>query len=179
MVHAAGPAPGGRVRAVIGPSSWYDVDGAADSKWCPEEGECVVDLLRQLASAGVHQPDIYVITPFRVVAFEMRKRIAAEPDLLSSLGVDSRQWLQNRVGTIHTFQGKEAEAVIAILGAPMAAQQGARRWAASSPNIFNVMVSRAKDALYVVGSHAAWSSVGHGVAVALHLPHVGAQSPRR
>jgi superfamily I DNA and/or RNA helicase len=152
------------------------VDGSAESKWCPEEGELVVDLLRHLAAARVHQPDIYVITPFRVVAHEMRKRIAAESDLLRSLGVDSRQWLQERVGTIHTFQGKEAEAVIAILGAPTAAQQGARRWAASSPNIFNVMVSRAKEALYIVGSHAAWSSVGHGATIAAHLPIFASQS---
>jgi len=179
MVYAAGPAPNGRVRAAIGPSGWYDVDGSAESKWCPEEGELVVDLLRQLAAARVHQPDIYVITPFRVVAHEMRKRIAVESDLLRSLGVDSRQWLQERVGTIHTFQGKEAEAVIAVLGAPMTAQHGARRWAASSPNILNVMVSRAKEALYVVGSRTAWSSVGHGAAVASHLLIAGAPSAGR
>lgn len=51
----------------------------------------------------------------------------------------------------------------------MAAQQGARRWAASTPNIFNVMVSRAKQTMYVVGSRAAWSTVGHGRTVAATL----------
>ncbi|MGK9939422.1 hypothetical protein O6268_23555, partial [Salmonella enterica subsp. enterica] len=68
--------------------------------------------------------------------------------------MDPDDWITDRVGTIHTFQGKEAEAVIAILGAPMAEQQGARRWACGTPNILNVLVSRAKSRLYVVGSRA-------------------------
>lgn len=169
MVHAAGdPAPGPVARA-LGASRWLNVDDVAESKWCPAEGEAVVQLLAKLADAGVREPDVYVITPFRIVAQELRRRIEAEPGLLRRLSSDPDDWLRNRVGTIHTFQGKEAEAVIAVLGAPMASQQGARRWAASTPNIFNVMVSRAKQALYVVGSHAAWSTVGHGKAVAAAL----------
>lgn len=166
MVHAAGKPPPGPVTQVLGNSRWMNVDGSADSKWCPAEGEAVVELLTALARAGVTEPDIYVITPFRIVAQELRRRIEAEHGLLDGLGVDPREWLLSRVGTIHTFQGKEAEAVIAVLGAPMSAQQGARRWAASTPNILNVMVSRAKQSLYVVGSRAAWSSVGNAKAVA-------------
>jgi hypothetical protein len=49
-------------------------------------------------------------------------------------------------------------------------------WAAGTPNILNVAVSRAKQNLYVVGSYGAWSGVGHArelasiprVAVAAH-----------
>jgi hypothetical protein len=166
MVHAAGNFQPGPVAKALGGSRWIDVNAAAESKWCPAEGDAVVQLLSTLAAAGVKQPDVYVITPFRIVAQELRRRIQAEQGLLDRLGVNSDDWLRNRVGTIHTFQGKEAEAVIAVLGAPMAAQQGARRWAASTPNIFNVMVSRAKQTLYVVGSRAAWSTVGHGNTVA-------------
>jgi hypothetical protein len=73
-------------------------------------------------------------------------------------------------GKLEGFQGKEAEAVIAVLGAPMSVQQGARRWAASTLNIFNVMVSRAKQTIYVVGSRSAWATVGHGRSVAGSLP---------
>jgi hypothetical protein len=166
MVHAAGNVQPGPVAKTLGASRWIDINAAAESKWCPAEGEAVIQLLSTLAAAGLKQPDVYVITPFRIVAQELRRRIEAEHGLLDRLGVESDDWLRNRVGTIHTFQGKEAEAVIAVLGAPMAAQQGARRWAASTPNIFNVMVSRAKQTLYVVGSRAAWSTVGHGRAVA-------------
>lgn len=123
MVHAAAKPPPGPVTLTLGNSHWIDVDGFADSKWCPAEGEEVVNLLAALARAGVTEPDIYVITPFRIVAQELRRRIEAEHGLLDALGVNPREWLLNRVGTIHTFQGKEAEAVIAVLGAPMSAQQ--------------------------------------------------------
>lgn len=166
MVHAAGSFQSGPVAKILGRSRWIDVNAAADGKWCPAEGEAVVQLLSKLAAAHVTQPDVYIITPFRIVASELRRRIESERGLLDRLEVDADDWLRNRVGTIHTFQGKEADVVIAVLGAPMAAQQGARRWAASTPNIFNVMVSRAKQALYIVGSRAAWSTVGHGRAVA-------------
>lgn len=47
--------------------------------------------------------------------------------MFARFGVDAEEWLKERVGTIHTFQVKEAEAVIAVLSAPMARQQGARR----------------------------------------------------
>jgi hypothetical protein len=169
MVHAVDKADLGPVARTLGASGWLDVDAPAESKWCPAEGDVVVHLLDKLADAGIQQPDIYVITPFRIVAQELRRRIGQEPGLLQRLGVDGEDWLRNRVGTIHTFQGKEAEAVIAVLGAPMAVQQGARRWAASTPNVLNVMVSRAKQTLYVVGSRASWSTVGHGNTVASAL----------
>jgi hypothetical protein len=160
MVHAAGPDNSGRVATILGASAWYDITGNATSKWNPDEGHAVIKMLRLLAYAGIRTPDIYVISPFRIVAHEMRQRLRAEPELLSAFGVNERDWLDERVGTIHTFQGKEAEVVIAVLGAPMASQNGARRWASSTPNILNVMVSRAKSRLYVVGSHSAWSNTG-------------------
>lgn len=170
MVFSAGNPQPGSVTKAIGRSRWLHVDGEAQSKWCPEEGEVVVALLRILAKASVRQPDIYIITPFRIVANELRRRIEQESELLAALGVEAREWCRDRVGTIHTFQGKEAEAVIAVLGAPAATQHGARYWAGSTPNVFNVMVSRAKQGLYIVGSHAAWSSVGHGRELAASLP---------
>lgn len=48
VVYPAVPTPDGRVRAAIGPFGWHDVDGSADSKWCPEEGERVVDMCDNL-----------------------------------------------------------------------------------------------------------------------------------
>jgi hypothetical protein len=171
MVHAAGSAVAGPIAQTLGPSCWFNVDGDAESKWCPHDGELVVTLLRKLATSGIRKPSLYIITPFRIVATELRRRLEQEPELFVQLGIsDLREWLSDRVGTIHTFQGKEAEAVIAVLGAPKAAQQGARRWAAGTPNILNVMVSRAKNSLYVVGSRAAWGSVGYATEIAGRLP---------
>ena len=69
-------------------------------------------------------------------------------------------WIYERVGTVHTVQGREAEAVIFVLGAPSPEQNGARRWAGSTPNILNVAVTRAKEAIYVIGNSNHWKSAG-------------------
>ncbi|WP_254595562.1 AAA domain-containing protein [Achromobacter deleyi] len=169
MVHAAGRPSISKIVDILGEARWFDVDGTGDSKWCPAEGKLVLDLLHRLSEGGVTAPDIYIITPFRIVANELRQLLRQEEALFKTFNVDMNAWLKERVGTIHTFQGKEAEAVIAVLGAPMKAQQGARSWATSTPNILNVMVSRAKRTMYVVGSRTSWSTSGHGRTMAKFL----------
>jgi hypothetical protein len=170
MVHAAGPSEGGAVGAVLGPSKWLDIDGDAETKWCHAEGALVVTLLEKLAAAGIKDPDLFIITPFRIVAQEMRRRLERERELLSVLRVDPIEWPNDHIGTIHTVQGREADTVILVLGAPKGSQNGARSWAAGTPNIFNVAVSRARKNLYVVGSRGAWSGIGHARELANSLP---------
>jgi superfamily I DNA and/or RNA helicase len=161
MVYATGSRGTGPIGSALGPFAWFDIDGDASSKWCPAEGEFVVALLEKIAAAGATEPDLFVVTPFRIVAQELRRRLDRESALLAMLNVSMRDWVRDRIGTIHTVQGREAESVILVLGAPKASQNGARIWAATTPNILNVAVSRAKQNLYVVGSYGAWSSVGH------------------
>lgn len=165
MVHAVGPKRPGLIGSTLGRSRWIDINGNAETKWCPDEGDVVVQMLGELAASSVTNPDIFVITPFKIVEQEMRRRLDRELDLLGALGVKSDQWCQDRVGTIHTFQGREADTVILLLGAPKASQHRARQWAASPPNIINVAVSRAKQNLYVVGSAAAWAGAGTSLQV--------------
>ncbi len=165
MVHAVGPQRPGPIGRALGRSRWIDVNGSAETKWCPAEGDAVVGMLTALAAAGVRDPDIFVITPFKVVEQEMRRRLDRETELLRSLGVKPDEWARDRVGTIHTFQGREADTVILLLGAPKASQHRARQWAASPPNIINVAVSRAKQNLYVVGSAMTWSAAGTSLQV--------------
>lgn len=161
MVYAARPDDTARIGRALGDSCWFDVDGQAETKWCPAEGEIVVEALEHIAALGIRDPDLFIITPFRIVAQEMRRRLERETHLHAALGITFKDWAYDRIGTIHTVQGREAEAVFLVLGAPMQSQQGARAWAAGTPNILNVAVSRAKQNLYVVGSHAAWSGIGH------------------
>lgn len=165
MVHAVGPKRPGPIGSTLGPSGWIDVNGNAETKWCPDEGEIVVRMLRALATAGLTDPDLFVITPFKIVEQEMRRRLDRETDLLRAIGVKADDWSRDRVGTIHTFQGREADTVILLLGAPKASQHRARQWAASPPNIINVAVSRAKQNLYVVGSAASWAGAGTSLEV--------------
>ncbi len=160
MVSQVRTSDGGDIRTVLGVSQWFHVDGHADNKWCADEGEVIINLLRKLRDSGVRNPDLFIVTPFRIVAQEMRDLLNREARLLSDLGLDARQFGYKNVGTVHTVQGREADTVILLLGAPMASQNGARKWAGSPENLLNVAVSRAKKNLYVVGSRSAWSREG-------------------
>jgi hypothetical protein len=163
------PRDAGTFDDALGPSQWLVVEGEATSKWCPDEGRIVVTLLKEIADSRIDDPDLDIITPFRVVAKKLRDQLKRETQLCLSLRVDAQNWVKNRIGTIHTFQGREAHTVL-VLGALNASQRGARKWAADTPNILNVAVSRARQNLYVIGSHGAWSGVGHARDLASALP---------
>lgn len=105
-------------------------------------------------------PDLYVITPFVIVADRLRQTIR-ESDVLSGwVSEDEWHWINERIGTVHTAQGREAEAVIIVLGAPHQTQTGARGWAGGRPNLLNVAVTRAKEAIYVIGNRRLWREAG-------------------
>ncbi|HEV3437457.1 MAG TPA: AAA domain-containing protein [Gemmata sp.] len=70
------------------------------------------------------------------------------------------RWETERIGTVHTAQGREAEGVIFVLGASAPIQEGARNWAGGRPNLLNVAVTRAKEVLYVVGNRHLWREAG-------------------
>ena len=67
------------------------------------------------------------------------------------------------VGTVHTFQGKEAKIVYLILGADEASR-GAAGWAVSEPNIMNVAATRAKEEFYIIGDKELYRSLGSATA---------------
>lgn len=157
MVNAKAPGTS-TIRDLIGPSRWFDVQGAAEEKWCPQEGRLVITMLQQMASAGIN-PNLYIVTPFVVVQDNLRKMIH-DSGVLNGWTDNPRAWTNERVGTVHVVQGREAEAVIFVLGAPAPQQTGARGWAGGRPNLLNVAVTRAKEALYVVGNRSLWREAG-------------------
>lgn len=146
------------IRDLLGPSRWLHVSGSGADKWCLSEGEVVLDLLKRILAAGI-DPDLYIVTPFVQVADGLRRLLRESPVVAAAIP-EIEPWVYERVGTIHTVQGREAEAVIFVLGAPNADQQGARAWAGREPNLLNVAVTRAKEALYVVGNRELWRSAG-------------------
>ena len=160
------------IRNLLGDSQWFDVKGQTSgqsSKWCRAEGDFVLNLLRRLATLD-NQPDIYLISPFREVAERLRDQVLkaewkpqGRDPILTGLKVPPAKqstWVTESIGTVHTFQGKEAECVIFVLGAPDAKQRRSRDWAGGSPNLVNVAVSRAKKVLYVVGNREQWRTAG-------------------
>ena len=157
MVQAKSP-KSSAIADVLGPATWHNVLGDGQDKWCEAEGEYVLDMLKKLRESGV-QPDLYIVTPFVVVQDRLRERIRRS-GLLDNWVENPSRWPYERIGTVHTVQGREAEAVILVLGAPLARQTGARGWAGGRPNLLNVAVSRAQEVLYVVGNRDLWSKVG-------------------
>jgi superfamily I DNA and/or RNA helicase len=132
--------------------------GSGEDKWCREEGAEVLRLLHQLALASASS-DLYIITPFVIVAENLRQ-LVRESGVLKGWVDPEWRWTQERIGTVHMAQGREAEAVIIVLGAPNPAQTGARAWAGSRPNLLNVAVTRAKEVIYVVGNRQLWRQAG-------------------
>jgi hypothetical protein len=157
MVNAKAPAPS-TIRDLMGPSRWFSIQGTAEEKWCPQEGQLVVRMLQRMAQAGIN-PDLYIITPFVIVRDNLRK-VIHDSGVLNRWTDNPWAWTRERVGTVHVVQGREAEAVIFVLGASAAQQAGARKWAGGRPNLLNVAVTRAKEVLYVVGNRPLWRESG-------------------
>lgn len=142
----------------VGKSRWLDVSGRSQGKWCREEGDNVLRLLRVMRDKGC-TPDLYLVTPFVDVQNGLRSLLLSSA-ILDGWVTNPYEWVNEHVGTVHTVQGREAEAIIFVLGAPEASQRGARMWAGKSPNLLNVAVTRAKEAVYVVGCKSAWKDAG-------------------
>ena len=113
---------------VLGPSRWIDVCGNSDSdKWSEAEGQAALTLLKELRAKG--QPaDFYIVTPFVIVQNNLR-RILLDSGILPGWVDMPENWVNERVGTVHTVQGREAAIVLFVLGAASSAQRGARNWA--------------------------------------------------
>lgn len=153
---------------VLGESRWIHVEGMSSDKWCNEEGQMVLQLLQKIKSAGC-PPSLFIVSPFAVVEDKLR-RLIYDSRILEGWVDNPSKWPYQRVGTVHTVQGREDEAVIFVLGAPNLEQQGARRWAGGSPNLLNVAITRSKEALYVIGNKDLWKTAGHFQTLATMLP---------
>jgi hypothetical protein len=147
------------IKDVLGPSRWIHIEGSCEDKWCREEGAEAIRLLYQIAQAGA-KPDLYIITPFVIVEDRLRKAVCESGVLKGWVDGDEWRWANERIGTVHTAQGREAEAVILVLGAPHQSQTGARGWAGGRPNLLNVAVTRAKEVIYVIGNRQLWREAG-------------------
>jgi len=127
-------------------STWFNVNSTTNNgHWIKEEGDKAVEIVEYLLYQGVEKNDIYLISPFRDVVVGL-KDIFKKNKLID---------VKTRVGTIHTVQGKEAKAVVLVLGSDPE-NNGARLWASLKPNLLNVAVTRAKDRLYIIGNKSKW-----------------------
>lgn len=150
----------GDVDCVLGPSCWFDVVGTEfEHQLVKEEMALLSDLLWQLQmdwprTNDGHRASIFIVSPYRRVADAARALLRAADLEHADAPIDS--------GTVHRFQGREAEIVVLVLGsAPGAAGSGSRHWASHRPNLLNVALTRARLRLYVIGNVEDWQSCRH------------------
>ncbi|MEJ5285545.1 MAG: AAA domain-containing protein [Brevinematia bacterium] len=104
-------------------------------------------------------PDIFIISPFVEVAKKLKeylfKPLKKGLQKYSQHNFKLGEWLNTHIGTIHTFQGKQAEGVILCLGLDNTCE-GAANWASRKPNLLNVALTRAKYRFVAIGDQDIW-----------------------
>lgn len=137
--------PDGDVIPDLGPSAWIDIRGKVVGKQnVPAQVAFMAELVHRASLQQGQLPDLYVISPFKEVANAIKDAFGKmDWHHLRPNKRELSKWLGQRVGTVHTFQGKEEETVFMVLGVD-ATKPGAAGWAASKPNLLNVALTRAK-----------------------------------
>lgn len=150
---------------------WLDVRGASEwEHYVPAQAEKAMEIAIDIFSAFAEKeepqdkyPSLFIITPFCSVRtgnanYFMENLYNKLRD--SGVQIDPKQvkkWIRTCIGTIHTFQGKEADTVILCLGVDSGGSGiGAVDWAAERPNILNVAVTRSKRDLFILGDRSMW-----------------------
>lgn len=147
-----------------GKTGWFDVGGKANDKYVEEQGEFLLQKIREMMDQNPKIADkkekdvIYVITPFSNVAYQLSQKLRK----IHFTRFDDHGKPTN-VGTVHTFQGKEAPVVFFVLGADQHSS-GAARWAVNEPNMMNVAATRAKEEFYIIGDKKLYLGLGCDVA---------------
>lgn len=159
---------------LILPNGWVNVAETAPKGFGYAnitEAETALDLVEFLVNnhSEMTAGGVFIITPFT----QMRKTLQKQWKKRASQG-DNLVWMQQafgegrsskdieefakeNIGTIHTFQGKEASVVILCLAASeIRKKMGGVKWVNSKPNLLNVAVTRSKHHLFVIGNARDW-----------------------
>ncbi|SCU06334.1 Superfamily I DNA/RNA helicase protein [Staphylococcus aureus] len=140
----------------VGKTGWYDVKGnSVQKQFVKEHGEKVVGLLAddwiEAIKEGKNEPSSFVISPFSAVQQQIKRMLKQQlPTRIDIERTKINQWVDKSIGTVHTFQGKEAQKVYFVIGTDNT-QDGAVNWSCEKPNLLNVAVTRAKKEFYVIG----------------------------
>jgi hypothetical protein len=140
----------------IGPSQWFhiaDNNPPINKHALKDEIQELKSKVNELQQAGF-TGSVYVISPFITVANTCKAEFKENPSV--------------SCGTIHKFQGKEADIVFLVLGSDPASP-GARNWASQKPNMLNVAVTRAKKRIYVIGNKTLWAQCSYFDEMAVEL----------
>ena len=154
-------------------SCWitYDASNIGSStgkdRYIQIQGQIAFELIQKLRARNTKFKDIFIITPFTTVAYGFKKYMESiSDDIVNWTDKDNKSsWLKDNIGTVHTFQGKEAKIVIYMLGCQSdGSANGAIKWV--NANNVNVAFTRAKEYVYVIGDATKWAELNKNLAFA-------------
>lgn len=154
-------------------SCWitYDASNIGSStgkdRYIQIQGQIAFELIQKLRVRNTKFKDIFIITPFTTVAYGFKKYMESiSDDIVNWTDKDNKSsWLKDNIGTVHTFQGKEAKVVIYMLGCQSdGSANGAIKWV--NANNVNVVFTRAKEYVYVIGDAIKWAELNKNLAFA-------------
>lgn len=144
-------------------STWLNINGVNEGNYKyykEKQGEKVCELLEDYYKEHEKLPNLFIITPFREIRDCIREEIKShfEKSELDYEGKELSAWVENNIGTIHSFQGKEANEVILILGCDLKLKNTRVVEDFVNTNLINVAVTRAKYRLCVIGDIRVWEN---------------------
>ena len=154
-------------------SCWITYDASnieystGKDRYIQVQGQIAFELIQKLRARNAEFKDIFIITPFTSVAQGVRTYMQSiSDDVVNWTDKDNKSgWLKDNIGTVHTFQGKEAKVVIYMLGCQSdGTANGAIKWV--NANNVNVAFTRAKEYIYVIGDATKWAELNKNLAFA-------------
>jgi len=145
---------------VLEKDGFLDVKGQEignGNHYVKEQGEKVIEIIKDcIVNRGINvfesSKNLYVISPFLNVIDGLRNDIKKA---FKDKNIEVNNWCNHCLGTVHKFQGKEADSVILLLGCDNNSKSSAQ-WAAQEDNIFNVAATRAKKRFAIIGDLELW-----------------------
>lgn len=152
---------------VLEKNEFIDVKGqeiGEGNHYVKEQGKKIIEIINKYIDKDnkieffENYKNLYVISPFTTVVDEIRNEInnSFKEECQGKDDKDKlKKWCENCLGTVHKFQGKEANSVILLLGCDENSKKSAE-WAAQSANILNVAATRAKKRFAIIGDLELW-----------------------
>ena len=147
-----------KIDYVLEKNEFLDVKGQEvgnGNHYVKEQGKVVIDIIKNSEiNVFKNNKNLYIISPFTTVINGLKKDIKEA----FKNEVEINEWCNNCLGTVHKFQGKEANSVILLLGCDNNSKSSAK-WAAQAANILNVAATRAKKRFAIIGDLDLWGNL--------------------
>ena len=153
-----------KVDYVLEKNEFIDVKGQEagnGNHYVKEQGEKIIEIIKDcIENRGIkvfeNSKNLYVISPFTTVINGLKNDIKKAFKDENKEAVNN--WCNTCLGTVHKFQGKEANSVILLLGCDNNSKSSAQ-WAAQAANILNVAATRAKKRFAIIGDLELWGKL--------------------